>query len=98
MPMIYEHVMTGGLVMGGAAQVEYRRMPKKHGKYAYQSKEGRFARADGTGNVDVVQIIDRTLTPPRYRKLVRDADTGEVLRDVDEPLADHQGRGSARGR
>lgn len=34
----------------------------------------------------------------RYRKIVSDLETGEVLRDVDEPLTDHQGRGSAKGR
>jgi tRNA U54 and U55 pseudouridine synthase Pus10 len=34
----------------------------------------------------------------RYVKKVVDPLTGEVLRDVDEPLPDHQNRGSARER
>ena len=32
----------------------------------------------------------------RYRELVTDPQTGEVLREVDVPLRDHTGRGSAK--
>jgi DNA-directed RNA polymerase subunit RPC12/RpoP len=32
----------------------------------------------------------------RYRELITNPATGEVLRSVDEPLTDHVGRGSAR--
>lgn len=42
----------------------------------------------------VEQHIDRLNN--RYRKIVVDEDTGEVLRDVDEPLSVHTGRGSAK--
>jgi hypothetical protein len=42
-----------------------------------------------------VQTIDRRGN--RYRKLVEDPETGAVVRDVDEPLTDHRGYGSARG-
>ena len=42
----------------------------------------------------VLQIVDRRNN--RYRKVVTDPETGEVLRDVDEPLTDHTGRGDAR--
>ncbi len=32
----------------------------------------------------------------RYRERIVDPETGEVLRDVDEPLSDHRGHGSDR--
>jgi hypothetical protein len=41
-----------------------------------------------------VQIIDRRGN--RYVKRVDDPKTGEVVRDVDEPLTNHQGFGSAK--
>lgn len=40
------------------------------------------------------QIVDRRNN--RYRKLVTDPETGEVLRDVDKPLTEHTGHGDAR--
>lgn len=42
----------------------------------------------------VLQVIDRQNN--RYKKVVTNAETGEVLRSVDEPLSDHKDRGSAR--
>jgi hypothetical protein len=42
------------------------------------------------------RVIDRA--GRRYRERVVDQQTGEVLRDVDEPLADHRDRGSAKRR
>lgn len=47
---------------------------------------------DGTW-ADVTQVVDRVNR--RYRKRVVKAD-GTVMRDVDEPLEDHQGYGSDR--
>lgn len=41
-----------------------------------------------------VRILDRD--NDRYVEKVVDPETGEVLRDVSEPLSEHQGRGSAR--
>jgi hypothetical protein len=52
----------------------------------YSPSRGRWMR--------LVQIVDRRRN--RYRKLVTDPETGEVLRDVDEPLTDHVGRGDAK--
>ena len=40
------------------------------------------------------QTVDRENN--RYRKRVVDSQTGEILRDVDHPLTDHQGYGSAK--
>lgn len=42
------------------------------------------------------RTIDRA--GDRYRERVVDQQTGEVLRDVDEPLSDHRERGSAKSR
>jgi hypothetical protein len=42
----------------------------------------------------LLQIVDRRNN--RYRKLVTDPETGEIVRDVDEPLSEHVGRGDAR--
>ena len=42
----------------------------------------------------LLQVIDRQNN--RYRKLVTNAETGEILRSVDEPLDEHTGRGSAK--
>jgi hypothetical protein len=41
-----------------------------------------------------VRIIDRDNN--RYVEKVVDPETGQVLRDVEEPLSEHQGHGSAK--
>jgi hypothetical protein len=46
--------------------------------------------------MDLVRVVDRRNN--RYRETVRDPETGDVVRDVDEPLTEHTGRGSARPR
>jgi hypothetical protein len=46
--------------------------------------------------MDLVRVIDRR--NDRYRESVVDQVTGEVVREVDEPLSEHTGRGSARQR
>lgn len=44
--------------------------------------------------MDKVRVIDKN--NDYYRERVADAETGEVLRDVEEPLKAHFGRGSAK--
>ena len=44
--------------------------------------------------VKINQLVDHKAK--RYTKKVVDPLTGETLRDVDEPLQNHQGRGSAK--
>ena len=44
--------------------------------------------------VNVLQVVDKQNN--RYRKLVMDPLTGEVIRDADEPLSAHQGYGDAK--
>ena len=49
----------------------------------------------------VERVIDRSDSDPekwRYREKIIDVATGEVVREVDEPLKDHTGRGSAKGK
>ncbi len=46
--------------------------------------------------VKVSQLVDHD--NGRYVKKVVDPVTGDTLRDVDKPLSDHQGRGSAKQR
>jgi Zn finger protein HypA/HybF involved in hydrogenase expression len=53
---------------------------------SYSTSRGRF--------MHLLQIVDRRKN--RYRKLVTDPETGEVLRDVDKPLTEHTGHGDAR--
>jgi hypothetical protein len=45
-----------------------------------------------------IHLIDRTIdrVRDRYRERIVDAETGEIIREVDEPLSRHQGRGDAR--
>ncbi len=43
------------------------------------------------------QVVDRTVTPARYRKRIVGPD-GTVLRNDDGLLADHQGYGEAKSR
>jgi hypothetical protein len=58
------------------------------GKLSYSHKTRRWHVID--------RLIDRG--GDRYREQVVDAETGELIHKCDEPLSDHQGRGSARRR
>lgn len=40
------------------------------------------------------RVIDKDNN--RYRELVKEEDTGEIIRDIDQPLTDHTGHGSAK--
>lgn len=53
---------------------------------SYWRKMGKWMRRN--------RIIDRRNN--RYIKKVEDPNTGEIVRDVDEPLTAHRGRGSAK--
>ena len=43
----------------------------------------------------LLRVIDRRRN--RYQEQIVDIESGEILRNVDEPLTDHRGRGSAKG-
>jgi hypothetical protein len=66
--------------------------PGVRGRRLVESKTGDSQSADGTW-AHVEQVVDRVNR--RYRKRVVTAD-GRVVRDVDQALEDHRGRGSAK--
>lgn len=68
--------------------------PGIRGRRLIEGRTGESQSRDGTW-ASVEQVVDRINR--RYRKLVRTAD-GRVVRDVDEPLEEHQGYGSAKRR
>jgi hypothetical protein len=45
-----------------------------------------------------LSLVDRSIDRLRdwYHERIVDAETGEVIREVDEPLSEHRGRGDAR--
>jgi len=66
---------------------------KAKGKYAHEALCGQEFNVAG----DLMRkerIIDRENNI--YRELVVNSDTGEIVRDVEQPLSEHTGRGSAK--
>ncbi len=63
-------------------------------KIRHEQIIGEEKRIDKDKWVDKTRITDKDGN--RYRELVVDQETGEVLRDVDEKLTDHIGHGSAK--
>ncbi len=59
---------------------------KSESKHSYFKVEGR--------NHFIERLIDRNSN--RYRERIVDVETGEVVREIFEPLTSHQGRGTAR--
>ncbi len=51
-------------------------------------------RRDGKGSVYIRRIIDRE--KDQYLEHVTDCRTGEVLRDIEQPLSIHIGRGTEK--
>ncbi len=70
---------------GGKSRTKGLKYETKEGD-SYSTSLGRF--------VKVEQIVDHV--NKRYIKRVVDPLTGDILRDVDEPLEDHTDRGSAK--
>ncbi len=68
-------------------------MSRKKG-LLFESKDGDSYSVSLGRFVELNQLVDHK--EERYRKRVVDPLTGKILRDVDEPLSDHQGRGSAK--
>lgn len=67
--------------------------PRKRGKHRQEIVRGQ--EYSHTGQlVHKVRIIDRENN--KYKELVSDADTGEIIRDVEQPLTDHTEHGSAK--
>jgi hypothetical protein len=71
-----------------------RNGPKTGRRYARELYFGdSYFKAGGTWSV-IHRVIDRTAN--WYRELITDKKSGEILRDVAEPLSTHKGRGSAK--
>ena len=70
---------------GGKSRKKGLKFESKGGD-SFSTSLGRF--------VKIEQLVDHE--NKRYIKRVVDPKTGEVLRDVDEPLPDHTDRGSAK--
>jgi predicted RNA-binding Zn-ribbon protein involved in translation (DUF1610 family) len=62
----------------------------------FESKDGDSFSFDRQRFVELNQLVDHENN--RYVKKVVDRKTGEAIRDVDEPLTQHQERGSAKKR
>lgn len=64
------------------------------GRWFYKSQELHSVFRRTGANHFVQRVIDRDRN--EYHERVIDVETGEVVREVHEPLSDHTGRGSAR--
>ena len=62
----------------------------------FESKDGDSLSIALGRFVELHQLVDHETN--RYVKEVVDTATGDVLRNVDEPLTEHQNRGSAKRR
>jgi DNA-directed RNA polymerase subunit RPC12/RpoP len=61
-----------------------------------EHKEGDDLHRDSGRWMKLTRRVDRTREPAWYSERIVDPETDEVLREVDEPLSEHQGRGSSR--
>jgi hypothetical protein len=77
-----------------AAKSTTRTGVRKHGKSELEVIVGHEFNSAGQ-MVKKERVIDRSNN--RYRELVVNVDTSQVLRDVEELLSDHLNRGSAKG-
>jgi hypothetical protein len=66
---------------------------KRRGKYDHEALRGYEFSVKGH-LMRKERIFDRKNN--RYRELVVNSDTGEVVRDVEQPLSEHRGHGSAK--
>lgn len=64
------------------------------GKPFQEEKIGDDYWRKGSRWMSLRRLIDRRRN--RYVERIADPETGEVVRDVDEPLSEHRGRGSAK--
>lgn len=97
---IHVHVVDTLEALDGVGLKHWRRSARKD-EPIFEGFKGHEARRDpnNPGIVYKERSIERGAKgspTKRYRELVVDHQTGEVLRDVDEPLSDHRDRGSAK--
>jgi len=92
---VYEEFMLSTVTIGTQLRT------KGYTKEKSRTKGLKFETVDGDSFstslkrfVKVNQLVDHEAH--RYKKLVVDTLTGDVLRDVDKPLSEHQNRGTAK--
>jgi hypothetical protein len=78
-----------------AAKGVSRTGEKKRGKYDHEALRGHEFNAEGH-LMQKERIIDRK--NKHYKELAVNTDTGEVVRDIEQPLSEHTGHGSAKHR
>ena len=91
-------------VTGVSAKGEVVRVAPKGVSYSGERCKGKWGREELRGFefnrvghlMSKVRIIDRK--EDYYKELVIDTDTGNVDRDVEHPLSEHRGHGSAKSR
>ena len=76
-----------------AAKAVSRTGEKTRGKYDHEALRGHEFNVEGN-LMQKERIIDRKNNS--YKELVVNIDTGEVVRDVEHPLSEHIGYGSAK--
>ena len=68
---------------------------RPHGKWDLEESRGYEFSKDGHHHLmSKVRILNRK--KDYYKELVINADTGNIVRDVEHPLSEHTGRGSAK--
>jgi len=93
----YEMSLTSGFAVGTLMHTKgYTGGMSKRKGLRFESKDGDSFSVALCRFVKLNQLVDHEAG--RYVKKVVDPLTGEVLREVDEPLPDHQNRGSAKPR
>jgi hypothetical protein len=78
----------------GRLHAKVRHGPKGEVRPHQETRTGKEWRHALQRMVHVYRDLNRETN--RYRERVTDPETGEVLREVDEPLDEHTGHGSAK--
>lgn len=93
----FDEVLSERLVAGVMMSTKaYAAGLSKRKGIRFESKDGDSYSISLNRFVKLSQLVDHMAK--RYVKKVVDPVTGEFLREVDEPLGEHQGRGSAQKR
>lgn len=75
-------------------QVRLVKRDQEPGRPAEELTQGDDLNRDSGKWYDLTRHIDRRNN--RYKERIVDPETGDVIREVDEPLSDHRGRGNAK--
>ncbi len=90
-----DELVADGLVIGTDIHTKgYAGGVSRKKGLKFESKDGDSMSTARGRFMKRCQLVDKQNN--RYVKKVIDPASGEVLRDVDEPLSDHTGRGSAK--